>query len=189
MPVTTNERRIRRLFPKVRLMVILFLVFTGASVLLLTRTGLLAPKAEIRSSPARCLFNDECESPLVCEGQMCRLQCRTSRDCTNGWVCITNDLQASGEVRSICADPRMLAQAIGSGDQNTNRPGTDYFKFPDGTLDERLCRKSCQEDPQCLSYTYMRPGVQGITAYCWLKKGTPAPIADSCCISGVIRTH
>lgn len=36
---------------------------------------------------AQCTFNDECAQPLVCAGHFCRQQCRTDRDCANGWVC------------------------------------------------------------------------------------------------------
>jgi PAN domain len=38
---------------------------------------------------AQCVFNDECAPGLICAGTVCRVQCRTARDCQRGDVCQT----------------------------------------------------------------------------------------------------
>jgi len=35
----------------------------------------------------QCVFNDECNSPLICSAHYCRVECRTDRDCTGGATC------------------------------------------------------------------------------------------------------
>ena len=59
--------------------------------LALALTGWQPAQAEFaparRVAPPQCEFNDECAQPLVCSARYCRQQCRTDRDCTNGWVC------------------------------------------------------------------------------------------------------
>ena len=69
----------------------------------------------------------------------------------------------------------------------TNRPGGDYRNFELRTPSVTACRFDCVGDKACVSYTYVKPGVQGPLAHCWLKSSAPAPQADACCESGVIR--
>ena len=40
-----------------------------------------------RSLGIQCVWNDECDWPLICGGGYCRAQCRSDRDCSFGWVC------------------------------------------------------------------------------------------------------
>jgi len=72
----------------------------------------------------------------------------------------------------------------------TNRPGSDYRNFEIGNADlrdqpELLCKKACDSEAQCRSWTYVKPGIQGPNARCWLKSATPGAQANNCCISGV----
>jgi hypothetical protein len=68
---------------------------------------------------------------------------------------------------------------------NTNRPGQDYKNFELDTPDPGLCQKACADDPNCQSYTYVKPGIQGAKARCWLKKAVPLARSNNCCVSGV----
>ncbi len=34
-----------------------------------------------------CLFNGDCNAPLVCAARRCRAPCRDDRDCVKGWRC------------------------------------------------------------------------------------------------------
>ena len=43
----------------------------------------------------------------------------------------------------------------------------------------------CPEDEVCASWTYVRPGVQGPKAHCWLKNPVARPVTDANTISGV----
>ena len=73
-------------------------------------------------------------------------------------------------------------------EQNTDRPGGDYKNFDLSQPRYESCRDACANDANCTAYTYVKPGVQGPNARCWLKSGPPAPAGSSeCCISGVKR--
>lgn len=68
---------------------------------------------------------------------------------------------------------------------DTDRPGSDYrhFEMTQGTPE--LCRAVCVGDPPCKAFTYVKPGVQGPKARCWLKQAVPQAGPSSCCVSGV----
>ena len=68
---------------------------------------------------------------------------------------------------------------------DTNRPGKDYKNFELDTPDPGLCQKACADDPNCQAYTYVKPGIQGAKARCWLKKTVPPAQSNNCCVSGV----
>jgi hypothetical protein len=68
---------------------------------------------------------------------------------------------------------------------DTNRPGMDYKDFDLSEANPELCRSACLADPQCLAYTYVKPGIQSDSAHCWLKSGAPPAYPDTCCVSGI----
>lgn len=68
---------------------------------------------------------------------------------------------------------------------DVNRVGGDIADFDLPGPDPGLCRVACVKETQCRSWTYVRPNMQGPNARCWLKKGTPARRADTCCVSGI----
>ena len=68
-------------------------------------------------------------------------------------------------------------------ENDTNRPGSDYRDF-DVQGDPNACRNACWNDSACQAYTYVKPGVQGQYAHCWLKNAVPNPGANNCCVSG-----
>ncbi len=71
---------------------------------------------------------------------------------------------------------------------DTNRPGLDYRSFDLSSPDPNMCERTCKEDPQnCKAWTYVKPGVQGPTARCWLKTGVPPVLRNACCVSGVMQ--
>ena len=70
---------------------------------------------------------------------------------------------------------------------NTDRPGMDYKNFDLSVAKPEVCENACKEDGEnCRAWTYVRPGVQGEKARCWLKKGVPAAKQNRCCVSGVL---
>lgn len=74
----------------------------------------------------------------------------------------------------------------GSGlEMNTNRPGQDYRNFDLSAPDPKACQTACLEDMKCRAYTYIKPGIQGPNARCWLKSGIPPAESAPCCVSGV----
>jgi hypothetical protein len=66
-----------------------------------------------------------------------------------------------------------------------DRPGADYTfsEIPDGNPES--CRVKCASDGKCRAFTFVKPGVQGRYARCYLKTAIPQRRADRCCISGV----
>ena len=77
----------------------------------------------------------------------------------------------------------------GGGDleSDTDRPGQDYRNLDLPAARPQLCQAECGADPKCKAFTYVKPGVQGSSARCWLKSGVPAAGRSSCCVSGVKR--
>jgi uncharacterized protein YkwD len=68
---------------------------------------------------------------------------------------------------------------------NTNRPGSDYANFDLKGAYPSDCRDACLKDAACKAWTYVKPGVQGPKARCWLKNAAPGERPDECCVSGI----
>jgi PAN domain len=68
---------------------------------------------------------------------------------------------------------------------NIDRMGRDYQSFNLLAPDPQLCFAACEAERLCVAWTYVRPGVQGPTARCWLKNSVPEARTSSCCVSGV----
>jgi uncharacterized protein YkwD len=77
-------------------------------------------------------------------------------------------------------------------ESNINRPGGDYKDFPmEATIGGfASCKSSCEWDEKCKAWTFVRSGVQGPKAHCWLKSSVPIAKKDNCCTSGLpVRAH
>ena len=83
----------------------------------------------------------------------------------------------------IVASALMVATlSIASADTyepNTNRPGGDYNNFEVGTPSD--CRTACLKDARCQAWTFVKPGIQGRRARCWMKDRVPPAVASGCC--------
>jgi hypothetical protein len=66
-----------------------------------------------------------------------------------------------------------------------DRPGGDYHSFDVGNASVEACRTACAKDSRCRAYTFVRPGVQGKLARCWLKDSVSKARKGACCDSGV----
>lgn len=66
-----------------------------------------------------------------------------------------------------------------------DRRGGDYRSFDLSFDAPALCAGQCAQEGQCRAWTYVRPGVQGPTARCWLKNVVPGPSRDGNTISGL----
>ena len=67
---------------------------------------------------------------------------------------------------------------------DTNRSGSDYASFDLPRAEPQQCLDRCKGDNRCLAWTYVKPGVQGANARCYLKSPAPPATANNCCISG-----
>jgi hypothetical protein len=71
-------------------------------------------------------------------------------------------------------------------ESGVDMPGSDFANFDLASDNPALCRDACATDNMCVAYTFVRPGVQGSAARCWLKSSRPgASLASDCCVSGV----
>jgi hypothetical protein len=70
---------------------------------------------------------------------------------------------------------------------NSDRPGGDYRNFDLASGNYEECRTACASDHSCRAYSFVKPGVPGVSGRCWLKKERPYSRANTCCVSGVIR--
>jgi len=68
-----------------------------------------------------------------------------------------------------------------------DRPGNNYRNFDLPHPNPDLCLEACQKESRCKAFTYVKPGVQGRSARCWLKDAVPPGKPSDCCISGVKR--
>jgi PAN domain len=86
------------------------------------------------------------------------------------------------------------AQAALPFEFGVDRPGRDYKSFdippaPAGEFDlsDHNCQASCEADPKCRAWTFVRAGVQGSNGRCWLKSSIPSATKNVNCTSGVMQ--
>jgi hypothetical protein len=65
-----------------------------------------------------------------------------------------------------------------------DRMGGDYKGFPLAQPDAQQCRQACADDTACRAFTYVKPGIKGPEAMCFLKSSVVQATADACCTSG-----
>jgi hypothetical protein len=68
---------------------------------------------------------------------------------------------------------------------DTDLFGGDYEGFDSSGPD--TCQAACKSDAKCKAWTYVKAGVQGPQARCYLKNVVPSPTANPCCISGSVK--
>ena len=71
---------------------------------------------------------------------------------------------------------------------NTDRPGNDIRNMPFNG-DAQACLKRCNRERDCRAWTFVKAGVQGPSAVCFLKAPITRAVANPCCTSGVIRKN
>ena len=84
-----------------------------------------------------------------------------------------------------CAASSAFAADTLTVEPGMDRVGADYQNIALDTPDPQLCRTACAADAQCKAYTYVKPGVQGPQAQCYLKSAAAAASPSDCCTSGV----
>jgi uncharacterized coiled-coil protein SlyX len=85
---------------------------------------------------------------------------------------------------ACCAAPAFAADTV-TLEPATDRMGSDYNGFALDAADPQQCRQACAADTKCKAYTYVKPGVQGPQAMCFLKSAAAPATASDCCTSGV----
>src|SRR4051812_8312916 len=97
-------------------------------------------------------------------------------------VLVALSLSGCGGGKATAADKAPTSAANAAG---VDRPGSDYRDFDLDRSDPLLCRDACVAEAPCRAWTYVKPGVQGEKARCWLKEGVPEAVKSDCCVSGV----
>jgi len=112
-----------------------------------------------RATPGgACLFNGDCDSPLVCAGRQCRVPCRTMSDCTAGQVC-----RPARPGLSVCVPP---------GDPPLC--GADLAcESPLVCANDGYCHPICRLDYDC---RFSRPGTVCLAGLC-VERDAGAPDA------------
>jgi hypothetical protein len=94
-------------------------------------------------------------------------------------------LCAAAFVALFAAAPA-AAQALNPNfEYGIDRRGGDYRSFDLGYDAPGLCAGQCAQEGQCRAWTYVKPGIQGPKARCWLKNVVPQPTRDGNVISGL----
>src|ERR1700687_3046783 len=65
--------------------------------------------------------------------------------------------------------------------------GGPYRNFAGFDATPEACQAACRADGQCLAWDYVRPGVYGRDARCFLKNKQPIPFATPAGIAGSAR--
>jgi hypothetical protein len=76
------------------------------------------------------------------------------------------------------------AQLIAKARKGYDRPGSDYRNFQMNTPSYQTCASKCAGEAKCKAWTFVKPGVQGPKAKCYLKSRAPKPVKNACCTSG-----
>jgi PAN domain len=88
---------------------------------------------------------------------------------------------------AVSAHANTLAPSVGTLANGVDLTGGDYSNFWAASAEPQLCQAACRADAKCAAWTYVKPGVQGPQARCWLKSQVPQATQNECCTSGVER--
>ena len=135
-------------------------------------------------------------------------KCKTQRDGSYYWGLVkfsfTSDFNEFKGLWSYCNNPLKSRQwngkrknskplppkdeTLGSSfEPGVDRPGSD-IKASFHTPSAQACRKACQDNAKCKSFTWVKPNtIQGPKGRCWIKHSVPKTVNRNCCISGVIE--
>src|SRR5262249_56204164 len=70
---------------------------------------------------------------------------------------------------------------------DTDLFGMDYRGFYLDKASPELCQRACLTDARCRAFTYVKPGLHGLQARCYLKEGRPKRRWTQCCVSGIVQ--
>lgn len=68
-----------------------------------------------------------------------------------------------------------------------DRPGMNLAGMPIERTSAKKCRNACIRNHDCRAWSWVKPGVLGPGAQCFLKSGIPWARKNYCCSSGTVR--
>ena len=129
--------------------------------------------------------------------ELCMAACADERNC-RAWTYVKPGVQGPSArcwlknsvpraTRSDCCVSGVKNRQVSRTDMefDTDRPGMDFRNFDLQRANPELCMAACAEERNCRAWTYVKPGVQGPSARCWLKNSVPRATRSDCCVSGV----
>ncbi len=66
--------------------------------------------------------------------------------------------------------------------------GGDYASFNLSSSNPKLCRNACEQDSDCVAFTFVREGIQGSSPRCWLKNIVRPIVRRTGRVSGIVRS-
>jgi hypothetical protein len=84
--------------------------------------------------------------------------------------------------------PPPVATSAAAMEADTDRIGGDLYGFALTQADPAACQAVCNVHAQCQAWTFVKPGIKGPQAQCYLKSPAPAPTRSNCCVSGAKAT-
>jgi hypothetical protein len=123
----------------------------------------------------------------------CQLRCENDPRC-KAWTLANPGVQGQDAVcwlkssiprarRQPCCTSGVPFRDMAAWEPNTDRQGADIAHGPKATAEE--CQAFCNGYGNCVAWTWVKPGVQGPDAQCYVKHDVPQGIRADCCISGV----
>jgi len=99
----------------------------------------------------------------------------------------TRDDMATSDASSPTLASRVLIPLPPVIRQGVNFPGMDIAGSDTPNDGGTICLQSCQANTQCRAFSWVRPGMQGPNAKCWLKGGVPVGQPDPNVNSGIVN--
>jgi PAN domain len=149
---------------------------------------------DIPADPANC--QDACRADQHCAswtysqpaapGQPahCTLKAVIPQQLAN--ACCTSGIERAPdpELREAPEVPAAVTNAL----RGVDLFGGDYHSFSGARATIEGCQAACRADGECLSWTYVRPGIfPSGEQSCSLKGRIPRQVSSTCCVSGVER--
>jgi hypothetical protein len=129
--------------------------------------------------------------------EKCKQWCDRTKGC-KAWTWVKPGVQGDGAmcylkntVPDRVKDDCCTSGVAGQGEvtyvpeYGKDRMGSDYHSAELGQRGWETCKSMCDRDGRCKAWTWVKPGVQGDGAMCYLKDPAPSPSASDCCVSGL----
>jgi len=97
---------------------------------------------------------------------------------------MTGAMPAATLAPAVSPAPTATTVTMSEREHDKDRFGGDFFSFDIKTDHIELCEDQCKTETKCVAWTYVKPGVQGSQARCYLKSVVPAISENACCVSG-----
>lgn len=101
-------------------------------------------------------------------------------------MCLRGLIVASAFLIALFGIPGAASAQSDTFSPNTDRFGSDFRNIAVNG-DPRTCMSLCVRERECRAWTFVKAGLQGPSARCFLKNQVPRAVANTCCTSGIKR--